>query len=197
MSDNPTYEELEQRVKDLEEEVVELKQVGDKLKENEKYLAMAQEVADMGSWNWDFEDNTLIWSEKTFKQFGLKPGEITPTYQAFESFIHPDDLELINQRVALALNKDNVYSVDGRMSRKDGTEWIMHAQGEVYRDKGGKAIRFIGTQQDITEKKKLEEELRKHRDHLKDLVEERTERLTESNEQLKKEVHPTKAYFVW
>jgi PAS domain S-box-containing protein len=158
------------------------------LQESEGSLAIAQEVADIGSWDWKIEDDTLAWSDKTYQQFGLKPGEITPTYEAFEGFVHPDDLELINQRVEQALNEDNAYSVDVRMIRKDGTEWIMHAQGEVYRDKDGKAIRFIGTQQDITERKKLEEALSKHRDHLENLVEERTMELSKSNEQLNEEI---------
>jgi signal transduction histidine kinase len=49
------------------------------------------------------------------------------------------------------------------MTRVDGTEWIMHAQGTVYRDKDGKAVRFVGTQQDITERQRLEAQLQQAR----------------------------------
>ncbi|GAI26349.1 unnamed protein product, partial [marine sediment metagenome] len=115
-----------------------------------------------------------------------------PTYEAFEGFVHPDDLEFFNQSVEQALNGDKPYSVDVRMIRKDGTEWIMHAQATVYRDKDGNAVRFIGTQQDITKRKHLEEELRKHRHHLEELVEERTVKLAEAIEQLKQEIEERK-----
>jgi two-component system, cell cycle sensor histidine kinase and response regulator CckA len=192
MAKKPTYEELEQRINELVQAESERKRIEEALLESEESLAMAQEVADIGSWDWKIEDDTLAWSDKTYQQFGLEPGEISPTYEAFEDFVHPDDLGLINQRVEQALNEDNDYSLDVRMIRKDGTEWIMHAQGEVYRDKDGEAIRFIGTQQDITERKKLEEELNKHRRHLENLVEKRTAELSKSNEQLQREIEERK-----
>ena len=131
------------------------------LRESEERLAIAQEVADIGSWDWIIRDDTLTWSDRTYRQFGLKPGEIAPTYQTLEGFVHPDDRELINESVEQALNEDKPFSVNARMVRRDGTEWIMHAQGTVYRNKDNEPIRFIGTQQDITLRVRSEEALLK------------------------------------
>ncbi|NQT55466.1 MAG: PAS domain S-box protein, partial [Desulfobacteraceae bacterium] len=152
--------ELSKSNEKLKQEMDEKKKTEETLRESEESLAMAQEVADVGSWDWKIKDDTLIWSDRTYRQFGLKPGEITPTYPAFEDFVHPDDRELINQRVEQALNEDKPYSVNARMVRTDGTEWIMHAQGVVYRGKDSEPIRFVGTQQDITHMVHAEEALR-------------------------------------
>ena len=156
------------------------------LRESEERLAMAQEVADIGSWDWIIKDDTLTWSDRTYHQFELTPGEIIPTYQAFESFVHPDDRKLINQSVEQALNEDKPFSVDARMVRRDGTEWIMHAQGTVYRNKNNEPIRFVGTQQDITRRVRAEEALKRAHDNLGIQVEERTAELVKTNEALHK-----------
>ncbi len=142
-------------------DITERKQAEDALRKSEESLVMAQQVAHIGSWNWYIEADKLTWSDETYRQFGLKPKEITPTYKAFENLVHPDDRELVTQRVEQALSEEKPYSVEARMIRVDGIEWIMHAQGTVYRNKDGKAIRCIGTQQDITERKRAEESLNK------------------------------------
>ncbi len=67
-------------------------------------------------------------------------------------------------------------------------EIVMHAQGTVNRDKDGKAIRFIGTQQDITEKKQMEDELEQHRNNLEKLVAKQTKSLKKVNEKLRTEI---------
>ncbi len=168
------------------------KRIEEALLKSDKSLSRAQEVAQIGSWDWNIEANILTWSDKTYRQFGFKPGEITPTYEIFKSFVHPDDLELANQSVEQALNENSPYSVDVRMIRKDGTKWIMHAQGEVYRNKDGKAIRFIGTQQDITKRKQMEDELQRYRNDLEKLVAEQTRNLREVNEELRTEIFERK-----
>ncbi len=140
-------------------DISERKKIEGQLKESEKRLAMTQKVADIGSWDWDIQRDELIWNDKTYIQYGLKPNEITPSYQAFEKLVHPDDLDRVNKAVKKAFEGKEPYSIDFRIISKGGREWIMHAQGTVYRDKKGKPIRFVGIQQDITDRKKTEEAL--------------------------------------
>lgn len=136
----------------------ERQQTEKKLRKNEESLAMGQKVSRTGSWDWDMAADRLTWSDEAYRQFGIDPQEMEPSYKAFESFVHPDDLGLVNRKVERALSGDKPYSVDARMTRRDGTEWIMHSQGVVYRNRDGKAIRFVGTQQDITDLKRAEQE---------------------------------------
>jgi len=138
-------------------DITEQKKFEEELKKSQEHLNMAQEVANIGSWDWDVKDNILTWSDKTFKQFGLKPGEIKPTFEAFSKFVHPDDLDRVNKEVKMALDGKKPYSTDFRVISKNKREWVMHSQGIVYRDKQGKPIRFVGTQQDITKQKKIKE----------------------------------------
>ncbi len=142
-------------------DITERKQVVDKLRKSEESLNMAQEVASIGSWDWNIQNETLSWSKQTYSHFGFKPGEITPTYDGFKNFVHPDDRKHVENAVEKALKGDAPYSVETRVINADGVEWIMHAQGLVYRDDKGNPIRFIGTTQDITERKQMEEALRR------------------------------------
>ena len=94
------------------EDITERKKAEKTLRQSEQSLNSAQEAADIGSWDWNLAENTLIWSDKTYKQFGLKPGEITSTYEAFSNFVHPDDLDSVNQAVKDALDGGKDYSID-------------------------------------------------------------------------------------
>lgn len=127
------------------------------LRFSEDSLQMAQEAADLGNWDWDMVNNTLKWSDKVFDQFGLSPGEIVPSYSAFKQFIHPEDRQKVLHGIEDAIRSDGSYSMDARMLKKDGTEWFMHTNGLVMHNENGEPIRFIGTQQDITQKKESEQ----------------------------------------
>ena len=168
---NHLEELVEQRTSKLQQEINERKQTEKALLKSEERLAMAQEVANIGSWDLNIETDKLIWSDETYRHFGLKPKEIIPTYNAFENFVHPDDRELINRRVELALEKNEPYSVEARMFRKDGTEWIMHAQGKVFRNREGKSVKFIGTQHDITKHKQAEIALQESEEKYRSMME--------------------------
>ncbi|MFC2072191.1 PAS domain S-box protein [Chloroflexota bacterium] len=144
--------------------MIERKQTEEELRYVAESLALSQEVAGVGSWDWNFQNNVLTWSDETYRHFGLKPKEIIPTYEAFESFIHPDDKEFVNKEVQRAISRENLYSIDARMVRTDGTTWIMHTEGRVYKDNSGEVVGFIGAQQDITERKQAEEALRESED---------------------------------
>jgi len=142
------------------QEASERKHAEEGLRTSEQRLAIAQQIGQIGSWDWNIQDGTLIWSDETYRQFGLEPGQIAPTYENFGSFIHPSDRDFVNSAVKQTLDEDEPYSVEAQMVRADGTEWTMHAQGTTYRNDDGKPVRFIGIQQDITERKQAEEALK-------------------------------------
>ncbi len=127
------------------------------LQKSEESLKLAQEFGKVGSWDWDILNNKLTWSDQSFIQLGLKPNEIEPTREVLDNFIHPDDRGLISGAIEQTLKHDKPYSVETRMIKPDGKEWIMHTKGKVIRDENGTPIRFVGVQQDITERKKAEE----------------------------------------
>ncbi len=153
-------------------DVTDRKQAEESLRQSEESLKLAQEFGKVGSWDWDILNNKLTWSDQSFIQMGLKPNEIEPTREVLDNFIHPDDRGLVSVAIEQTLKYDKPYSVEARMIKPDGKEWIMHTEGKVIRDEKGNPIRFVGVQQDITERKKAEEA---HRES-----EERFSRLSEA-----------------
>jgi len=162
-----TLDNLENLVK---KRTSELEKAYKLLKESERGLAEAQEMAHLGSWDWNIATGELYWSDEKYRIFGHSPQEFSPTYETFVSYIHPDDRDYANNAITTALN-GNPYSIDYRIIRADGEERIIQAQGEVIFDEKNTPIRMKGTIQDITEHKKSEEMLKESESKLKALFE--------------------------
>lgn len=124
------------------------------LQEKEKSLAKSQQIAHLGSWSWDIENDIEYGSDEYFRIYGIKLG--TRPYEAFLSSIHPDDREYVMGAVGAALNKNKPYSIDFRIVRPDGTVRFVHGEGEVSYNEDGKPIKMTGIVQDITDRKKAE-----------------------------------------
>ncbi|HAP67106.1 MAG TPA: hypothetical protein DCQ99_04730 [Nitrospinae bacterium] len=126
------------------------------LEESEKNLNEAQQIAKLGSWDWDVVKNILYWSDEIYNILGLNKGEFTITYEAFINYVHPDDRELVKRTIHDALYNKKAYVVDYRILLRDGREKIVHGQGVVAFNDMDEPIRLLGTIQDITERKKME-----------------------------------------
>lgn len=130
------------------------------LQHSEASLAEAQRIARLGNWAWDIPSGSLTWSDEIYRIFGLQPGEVTPTYEAFLRCVHPEDRDAVVKAVECAIEKHLPYRIDHRIIRRDGGERVVLEQGEVLLDAAGQPARMIGTVQDITEQKAAERELR-------------------------------------
>ena len=168
---NRLNEELEQRIHHRTEQLyklnIELEKEVSMHKDTEKALIVsksrlleAQNIAHIGNWEWNIEVNSLEWSDEIFRIFGFTPQEFKVTYEAFLNSVHPDDKELVKSAVSEALINRRPYNINHRIILSDGTERIVHEMAEVIFNKDGKAVRMVGTVQDITEQKKLEDQLR-------------------------------------
>ncbi|MFN3594310.1 MAG: PAS domain-containing protein [Thiobacillaceae bacterium] len=143
--------------------------------------ARAEAIAHIGSWDWDIVTGELSWSDEIYRIFGLTPQSFGATYQAFLDTIHPQDRQRVIDAVnASVADADIPYSIEHRVVRPDGQIRHVHEQGQVYRDGSGRPVRMIGTVHDITERKKVELELERYRQHLEELVAQRTAALVES-----------------
>lgn len=129
------------------------------LSKSEASLAEAQRIAHLGNWDWNIVDNKLRWSDEVYRIFGFSPQEFGVTYEAFLSSVHPEDREYVKEAADQALCKDGSYSIDHRIVLPDGSGRVVHEQGRVFHDERGKAVRMIGTVQDITERKEMEKRI--------------------------------------
>ena len=152
-------------------------------------LAEAQRIAHLGNWDWDIVNDKLYWSDEIYRIFGLNPQEFGATYEAFMRSVHPDNREHVQQAVDRALREREPYSIDHRIVLPDGTERMVHEQGEVTFDEDGKPVRMMGTVQDITERKKAEEELRVSQEELRHLSAQLLEAQERERKRVARELH--------
>lgn len=153
-------QELEKRV---QERTRELKEANENLRLIRDSLNRAQEVAHIGSWNLDIANNTLAWSDETYRIFGLDMGSPL-SYEKFLEIVHPEDRENVNRSWQAALRKEP-YNIEHRILIGGKIKWVRE-KAQVEFDKKGRAISGVGTVQDITEYKKQEENSRKLQEEL-------------------------------
>jgi PAS domain S-box-containing protein len=130
------------------------------LRESEARLEEAQRIARLGYWERDLTTNLVTWSAETCRLFGLAPAETRIPITRYPEFIHPEDRSRIVTVVAEALHGGPRYDVEYRVVRPDGEVRIVHSQGHVTKDEAGRPRRLFGTVQDITERKRAEQNLR-------------------------------------
>ncbi|NPE28063.1 PAS domain-containing protein [Methanococcoides sp. SA1] len=145
------------RIADLYGLSMERKQMEEALRKSEASLANAQRISHVGNWDWDIVNNELHWSDEVYHIFGLEPLESRATYTAYIRAIHPDDRMFVLEHVNKAIYENKPYGIDHRILLPDGSERIVHEQGEVTFNETGQAIRMAGTVQDITVRKKTED----------------------------------------
>jgi PAS domain S-box-containing protein len=133
---------------------------GEALEKSEARLALAQEAAGAGIWDWDIRAGTVSWSEKLYAMLGLDSGSFTPSFENWLERIHPDDRERIRLSAEQALNEGREIEEEFRIIRPDGHLRWLAGKGRTYKGEDGHPIRMIGIALDITERKRTEETLR-------------------------------------
>ncbi len=156
------HDDLEHRVRERTAELVQKNEENartlDALRKSEQSLAEAQHIGHMGSWDWNFANDALIWSDELFRIFGLAPQSGPLDYARVLERIHPDDREHLEQCVDRALRGVEKYNAQYRIIMPDGGERVLKAQGEVELDGKGAPARMFGTVMDITEQVRAQEE---------------------------------------
>ena len=149
--------ELQKTNEQLQQEIVENQRTEAVLRERERRLDEVHRITHLGHWDWNIQTNELYWSDEVYRIFGLSPQEFSATYEAFLERVHPEDRALVEQSVEAALQK-KPYSIEHRIILPDGEEKTVHERGEVAFNEEGQLLRMLGTAQDITERKRMEEE---------------------------------------
>ena len=121
-------------------------------------LELVLAASGTGFWEWDVRTGELIWSEAIFKQHGLDPEDGAPTFERYLQTVHPDDRVALQASLDDALAHGTSYSHEFRLIWPDGSIHSTHGVGRVFRNAAGEPIRMVGTGEDITERRRVEEE---------------------------------------
>ena len=140
-------------------DVTDRKRAEEILQQQRARLDEAQRIAHVGSWERDLNTNAVTWSDELLRIYGLDLRETKPTFAMLLDIMHPDDRDAFIKAGRAAVFEKKPYGIEYRIVRQDGSTRVILARGEVEYDGAGKPLRFQGTAQDITERKRNEEEL--------------------------------------
>ncbi len=132
----------------------------DDLAKSRENLADAQRLAGLSSWEWDLENNIVYWSKEIYQTFGMNEDSVNSSSDSFWNLIHPEDREAVKAAFVAAIKAEKPYNQDYRIVLPNGVTQIIHVQGRTDYDSDGRALRMRGTIQDITERKRTEEQIR-------------------------------------
>ena len=137
----------------------ERKRSDEALRQKDAELTEAQRIAEVGSWQWDPENDTVIWSHELYRIAGRDYGLPAVSFAEHSSLYAPESWKRLREAVEEALRSAAPYQLDVEMIRSDGAKRWLTARGEAQCDGTGRVVRLRGTVQDITERKRTEDAL--------------------------------------
>jgi PAS domain S-box-containing protein len=142
----------------ISRDITKQKQIENALIESHYMINSAARIAHLGTWKWNFSDNSNAWSEEQFRILGV-PREVQPSSDIFFKAVIPQDHDKMKEAIELARACVRPYEVECRVVWPSGELRHVYCQGEIQRDETGRQIGMIGTSLDITERKLSEEAL--------------------------------------
>jgi len=138
---------------------LEHKRAQETLQESEWRFRIAAESASDLIWEWDIDKGDLVWFGHIDEKLGYQPGEFPRTKEAWENIIHLEDHDRVMKALDRHLENRERYFEEYRVLRKDGTILYWIDSGAAVYGQGSKPYKMVGSITDITERKKMEEEL--------------------------------------
>jgi len=151
-------------------DITERRQAEATLRQKHEMLERTEAIANVGSWEWEIETDTVIWSEELYRIFQFDPDGEAPSWAEHPKLFHPEDFENIRQAAETAMTDGKPYELELRAFRKDGETRICKAKGFPIIRKDGNVVRLYGLLQDITDQKRTENELQKSNERLLELT---------------------------
>lgn len=145
---------------------------------SEERLSIATNAARIGIWDWNIATDELVWDDEMYHQYRMLRSHVPAPNTVWMSAILPEDRERISAAIDAAVRGEKPYDVEFRICWPDGSIRYLRATSLTFSDGKGVAQRMVGVSYDVTATKLAEQELLQHRNHLEELVEQRTKALS-------------------
>lgn len=144
-------EEMSAQNEELRMANMNLEKIYAKVSESEKLLKKSQEIGTIGSWILDIEKDELVWSDETYRIFGLSPEDKPLDYKSFLSYVHPEDRGFVDKIYSDSVKNNTEYAITHRIVLPDGEIKHVFEKSENITDASGNVIKSIGIVDDRTE----------------------------------------------
>ncbi len=150
----------------ISRDITDRKRAENKLRSLSKRLMLATRAASIGIWDLDPVNNRLIWDEEMYRIYRISRDQFSGTYGAWEAILHPEDLAREDAKIQDVFRGMGNYDSEFRIVWPDKSIRNIKANALVVRDSTGRPQRMIGTNRDITDQRRAEDELKKTVDEL-------------------------------
>lgn len=125
------------------------------LRQSAERLQLATEASGIGVWDYDLVTNELVWDDSMYAIYGIDRAAVSSLYEAWHNSVLPEDLPEQAAALQAAIEQGTSYTPCFRIRRGDGSLRYIQARARIYYDAGGKPVRLVGTNEDITEHRTL------------------------------------------
>ena len=147
-------------------DITERKIVEEALKEREEDLRESQRIAQVGSWRLDIATNQVIWSDELYRMYGFDPEQPPPPYTEHQKLFAPESWQRLSKALQETKKTGIPYNLELETARIDGSQGWMWVHGMTVVNENGDTVGLRGVAQDITDRKRTEEALRKSEERL-------------------------------
>ena len=163
-------------------DITERQKMEEELWEEQEKLKEAQRLGRIGNWEYDVASQRIAWSDEVFVLYERDPALGPPTAEEEAKYYSADQARTLRDYTARAIKNGEEFTYDLEANLPSGREAFFTASMRPIKDESGRVIKLFGTAQDITKRKRMEDELRRYSQQLQKLVEERTQALRASEE---------------
>ncbi len=151
-------------ITDIDEEM----RAREALRVNQERLNLAQKTARLGSFEWNIQTDEVIWSEETEAIYGMPSSGFSGGYESWAKLVHHEDRPAAEEAVRRALVEGRQYDAEYRVIWPDGSVHWIQTRGKFFFDDAGRPLRLIGVDIDVTERRQMEESLRRQTEALRE-----------------------------
>ena len=154
-----------------------------RLRTSENRMQLAVKAGNLGIWEWDIGNHEVIWDDAMFELYGVEREHWHGTFDDWARCLVPEDLGPTNEIVSAALRGEREFETEFRIQRRDGSTRLLRGVAQTIFGENGKPQRMVGINWDVTERRRYQDDLRKHQESLAELVSVRTAALEQAKEQ--------------